>query len=162
VIASFFRREQDPAQTPPGPPDEDSPEALRQTLWQDVRLINASAGRLPGESVVAALRVTDAVREVIDTAAERPLDIHAVVSVKGILNDYLPTTLHTYLNLDPALIDTALPSGRTPKAALLEQIDSLWLAASDVLAATHAQDVNALMTQGSFLRTKFTGSDLDL
>ena len=28
--------------------------------------------------------------------------------------------------------------------------------------AVRAQDVDAVMTQGSFLRTKFTGSDLDL
>jgi hypothetical protein len=35
-------------------------------------------------------------------------------------------------------------------------------AASVLLTATHAQDADALMTQGSFLRTKFSGSDLDL
>jgi len=34
--------------------------------------------------------------------------------------------------------------------------------ASDVLAAAQARDVDDLVTQGNFLRTKFSGSDLDL
>jgi hypothetical protein len=85
-----------------------------------------------------------------------------VVSINGIVGDYLPTTLRTYLNLDPSLTEQVGPSGRTPRAALREQVDSLAGAADELLAATRAHDVDALFTQGSFLRTKFTRSDLDL
>jgi hypothetical protein len=159
---TFFRRGHEATAPVPAEPVEDSPVALRHTLWQLTRFVNLNAGRLPVESVVAALRVTDTLREVIETIDERPLDIHAVVSIEGILNDYLPTTLRTYLNLDPSVVDVVRPSGRTPRASLLEQLDSLWLAAADLLQATRAQDADALLTQGSFLRTKFSGSDLDL
>ena len=54
------------------------------------------------------------------------------------------------------------PSGRTPADSLLEQIDSLQTAADAILVAARAQDADALMTQGNFLRTKYSGSDLDL
>jgi hypothetical protein len=160
---TFFRRGHEPAPpVPEGPPVEDTPAALRSTLWQLTRFVNLSAGKLPGAAVVASLQITDVLREVVATADERPLDIYAIVSLKAILNDYLPTTLRTYLGLDPSIVDVARPSGRTPTESLLEQLDALWLAATDLLVATRAQDADALLTQGSFLRTKFTGSDLDL
>ena len=92
----------------------------------------------------------------------RVLDIYAVVQINGIIDDYLPTTLRTYLNLDPALTERVGPSGRTPRAALREQLESLRTAADELLQATHAHDVDALFTQGNFLRTKFTRSDLEI
>ena len=160
---TFLRRGHPGPVTPAAePPAEDTPEVFGQTLNELIRFINANAGRLPIESLVAALRVTDSLREILDTATERPLDIYAIVSVKAILTDYLPTTLRRYLQLDPARTQTPLPTGRSPRQSLLEQIESLGLAAADGLSATRAQDADALQAQGSFLRTKFAGSDLDL
>lgn len=157
-------REAEPAPRPsePDPEAEDSPAALREALARLVGFVNRSAGRLPGESVVAARAVGDTLREVIDTSNDRDLDIYAVVSVKAILNDYLPTTLRAYLALDPDTTGVPRPSGRTPEQSLLEQLDSLRSAARDVLVATQKQDADALLTQGSFLRTKFSRSDLEL
>lgn len=162
---SWFRRGADPAPDPVPPPagtDDDSPDALRGRLWQLVQYVNRSAGRLPVEAVVRAREITDTVRDVIETSAEHELDIHAVVSINGIVGDYLPTTLRAYLALDPAIVDRAAGSGRTPRAALLEQLDALASSADDLLAAARSHDVDALFTQGNFLRTKFTRSDLDL
>jgi hypothetical protein len=160
---TWFRRLHEPAPPPTlGPDPEDRPAALLWSLHELIGFINQNAGRLPVESVVAARRVTDTLREIIDTADGEQLDIYAVVSVKGIMNDYLPTTLRAYLALDPGIVDVPRPSGRTPKESLLEQVDSLWLGAADVLAAAQAQDADELVTQGNFLQTKFTRSDLDL
>ena len=162
-MTSWFRRLHDeppPAAQPEQ--DDDSPDALRRRLWELVRFVNGSAGKLPVEAVVVARQVTDTVREVIETSGERELDVYAVVSINGIVGDYLPTTLRTYLNLDPSLTDQVGPSGRTPRAALREQLDALLGAARELLHATRAHDVDALFSQGNFLRTKFTGSDLDL
>lgn len=156
----FRRAHEPPAAEPPQP--EDTPATLQQAMFELIWFVNQNAGKLPGESVVAARGVTDAAREVIDTAEDRPLDIHAVLSIKGILTDYLPTTLRSYLNLDPSITDAPRANGRTPRELLLEQVNSLWEAADDVLSATRARDVDALTTQGNFLRTKFTRSDLDL
>jgi hypothetical protein len=154
--------------TAPEPPvaepelDGDDPVSLRIELARLNRFINQNSGQLPGESVVTARRVTDVLREVIDTSEIRPLDIYAVISVKGILTDYLPTTLRSFLALDDAQLTVARPSGRTPIQSLQEQLEALLDAATSVLTAAQAQDADALLSQGSFLRTKFSGSDLDL
>jgi hypothetical protein len=156
------RRDESPAPTPAPEPPPDSPAVLMQGVYQLVNQINQNAGRLPVEAVVAARRVTDLMRELIDTSDDRELDVYAVTAVKGIVTDYLPTTLRTYLALDPALVNTPRPSGRIPRDSVIEQIESLWDSAADLLDATKARDADSLLTQGSFLRTKFSRSDLDL
>jgi predicted oxidoreductase len=160
---TWFRRGHDPSPVQ-GEPEEnkDSPDALRRRLWELVQFINRSAGKLPVEAVVVSRQITDTIREVIETSVDRDLDVYAVVSINGIIDDYLPTTLRSYLTLDPALTEKVGPSGHTPRAALREQIDALQLAADELLSATQAHDVDALFSQGNFLRTKFTRSDLDL
>ena len=171
---TWFRKLLPPAAPAPAPgpgpglgasrpePRGDDPATLRSELAQLNRFINQNSGKLPGESVVTARRVTDVLREVIDTSEIRPLDIYAVISVQGILQDYLPTTLRSFLALDDTQLTVARPSGRTPIQSLQEQLESLLDAASSVLIAAQAQDADALLSQGSFLRTKFSGSDLDL
>jgi hypothetical protein len=159
---TWFRRHEAPKPAAESEP-EDSPAALLRSVRQLVTFVNQNAGKLPGEAVVIARRITDTVREVVDGAdPERGLDIYAVVSIRGILDDYLPTTLRTYLALDPAIVDVPRPSGRTPSASLLEQLDALWSSATDLHVAAQAHDADSLLSQGNFLRTKFTGSDLDL
>lgn len=160
---TWFRRAQDRVQQDLSQDDpNDKPEALLASMFALVREVNANAGKLPVEGVVIARRVLDAVREVIETSAERDLDIRAIVSIRGILEDYLPTTLRAYLAIDPGVVDTPRPSGRTPAQSFIEQLDVLWSSAMDLLDATRAHDADALLSQGSFLRTKFSGSDLDL
>ncbi len=136
---------------------------LLARLWEQVQFVNKSAGHLPVEAVVVSRGITDTIRDVVETGNEgAPLDVYAIVSINGIISDYLPTTLRTYLGLDPDLTDRAGPSGKTPRAALLEQLEALAGAATDLLRAAHAHDVDAMSTQGNFLRTKFSRSDLDL
>jgi hypothetical protein len=160
---TWFRRQAAPKPPAAEAEPEDSPAVLLRSLAQLVTFINQNAGKLPGESVVAARRVTDAVREVIETSDDSgELDVYAIISVKGIINDYLPTTLRTYLALDPHVVEVRGTIGRTPRESLYDQINSLWSAAADVLTAAQAKDADSLVSQGNFLRTKFTGSDLDL
>jgi hypothetical protein len=161
-MTSWFRRQQAPPAPPPPQEDPDAPDALRRRLWELVQFVNRSAGRLPVEAVVIARQVTDIIREVIETSNDRALDVYAVVQVNGIVGDYLPTTLRTYLNLEPSLTERVGPSGRTPRAALREQLEALRGAATELLDAATSHDVDALFAQGNFLKTKFTRSDLDL
>jgi len=163
-MTSWLRRIRQQPQGPPATPreDRDAPAQLRIRLWELVRFINRNAGKLPVEAVVVARQITDTVREVIETSTDRALDVYAVVQINGIVDDYLPTTLRAYLNLDPTVTEQRGPSGRTPRAALRERLESLRTAAEELLAATHEHDIDLLFTQGNFLRTKFTRSDLDL
>jgi hypothetical protein len=140
----------------------DSPGALRAGLADVVRFVNTSAGKLPAVSVVQARRLTDTLAEVIDTSEVRALDVYAVIAVRGTIEDYLPTTLRTYLAVDPGLLDTPRATGLTPRQSLHEQLEALRSSAAATLVAAREQDADALITQGSFLRTKFSGSDLDL
>ncbi|MDP9116290.1 MAG: hypothetical protein M3O28_03310 [Actinomycetota bacterium] len=140
----------------------DSPTTLLQNLHALIGFINQNAGRLPAESVVAARRVTDAVRDVIDTNVDGVLDVYAIVSIRGIVGDYLPTTLRAYLALSPDVLDTPRGDGRTPKQLLLDQLTAMWSGAAEVRTAARARDADALATQGNFLQTKFTRSDLDI
>jgi hypothetical protein len=160
---TWFRRGRQhiTADTAP-PPDPDDPVELRDTLRAMIRFINQNSGHLPGAAVVAARFVTDTLDDIIETSQVRPLDVYAVITVRSTLDDYLPTSLRRYLALEAQVRDRPLPSGRTPTESLLEQLDSLQTAADAVLVAARDQDANALIAQGTFLRTKFSGSDLDL
>ena len=160
----WFRRSAPPPDvgTAPEVDPGDSPEALRAAIADVVRLVNRSAGRLPPAAVVAARRITDVLSEVVETSEVRPLDIHAVISVRATAVDYLPTTVRTFCAVDESLVDVPRASGRTPRQSLMEQLDALEGAALAVLEASQQQDVDGLMTQGTFLRTKFSRSDLEL
>ncbi len=160
-MTSWFRRARDPE--PTEQQDPDSPEALAADLAGVVRLINRSSGRLPTGAVVTARAVTDAVAEILDCLADDVVpDVQAVLSVRGIVRDYLPTTLRGFLALDVPPTGAPVPGSHDPTAQLAEQLDNLWSAATEVLAAARARDADSLVTQGNFLRTKFTRSDLDL
>jgi hypothetical protein len=141
---------------------DESPEALRAALGRLVAFINSSAGRLPVEAVVQARDITDTIGAMIETSGQREMDVYTLISVKGTVHDYLPTTLRSYLVLEQDTAGVPSASGRTPDQALAEQLDALASAATKVLTAAQQQDADALYTQGNFLRTKFSGSDLDL
>jgi len=165
-LAWFTRRRADDAATPPAAPPagdpDDSPPALTSAIEQLNREINRGAGRLPLTAVVGARRITDTLQQVVDTSTTRPLDVYALLSIRGIVSDYLPTTLRTYLSVDVALLDTVRAAGLTPVESLLAQLDALQTSASATLVSVRQQDADALMTQGGFVQTKFSRSDLDL
>lgn len=150
------------APTPLGGDAEDTPEALQGAIAEVVGLVNASAGRLPPAAVVAARRITDVLAETVATSEVRQLDIHAVLSVRATATDYLPTTVRGYAAVDESLVDVPRADGRTPRQSLANQLGYLEDAVLAVLQASQQQDVDGLLTQGNFLRTKFSRSDLDL
>ena len=152
----------DPTPGPDADDPGDRPEALSHLLDVTDAFVNRSAGRLPTGVVVDVRALTDVIRATVATTAVRPLDVHAVMSVRGILEDYLPTTLKGYLAVDPALVDVARGAAPSPGAALVEQVGFLSGSAEATLEAVRVQDVDALTTQGRFLQTKFTRSDLTL
>ena len=163
-MTSWFRRAHPPpAQTPPPVPESpESPAALTRALEEQIAYVNRNAGRLPTESAVLARRVTDAAADVIELAAAAELDIQVALTVRKIVTDYLPTALRTYLALEPDTVDAPGALGVTPRQALAQQLGDLWSGALDVRAAAQARDADALISHGAFLRTKFSGSDLDL
>jgi hypothetical protein len=159
---AWVRKGHEAGPAPVATDEGDSPESLRRRIGQAVVFINRSSGQLPGEAVVAARRLTDMLGDIVDTSSIRPLDVYVVINVRKTLEDYLPTSLRAYLALTPAARTTPGRAGATPAQGLVEQIEALLTSASSALAATRSQDMDAMQAQGAFLRTKFSGSDLDL
>lgn len=159
-MKSWFRREAEHAAPSPDP---DSPVELSSALDEVVARVNRTSGRLPVAAVVAALDVTDIVRELLDSTFNDAVpEVQVILAVRGIVHDYLPTTLDRFLALDPGRTDVASSVGATPRGQVVEQLLGLTSAAADVLVATRERDADHLVTQGNFLRTKFSRSDLDL
>ena len=140
----------------------DSPTALAAELFRVNRFINASAGQLPDRGVVAARRITDTVGTVLHShPGSRPGHPRQGVAERD------PARLPAD---HPADLPGAGPghprpaAGRRPDptAALGEQLEFLLGSATEVLTAVRNDDANALVAQGSFLRTKFARSELDL
>jgi len=140
----------------------DDPAALHESLADLVTMINSHARHMPTRAVVEARRLTDTLGALVDTASSRPLDTYAVISLHSTMDDYLPTTLQRYLALDPAQRTQSSGQGLSGNDALLQQIEVLQQSVSASLEAVRQHDAQALMIQGSFLETRFTGSDLDL
>ncbi len=153
-------------EAPPPPPDPDdagdTPAAMRAALAEVNRTVNRAAGRLPVEATVEARRVGDVLAAILTEADTRPLDMSATVAVRSTIEDYLPTTIRAYLAVDAAAVDVPRPGGATPRQSLLEQLDALADSSNRLRDAARQQDADALLTQGSFLRTKFARSDLEL
>ncbi|MGC4805128.1 hypothetical protein [Micromonospora sp. DT233] len=138
------------------------PHQLGDQLRQLVRLINRNAGRLPVDAVVTARQITDLLGEIVERWQTHPIDAYAASSVQGMVDDYLPTSLTSYLALDPSQFDAPQGLGATAAQCLREQLESLLDSAWEVRAALRRDDANALIAQGVFLRTKFSRSDLDI
>lgn len=162
-MRSWFRRVPDAATPRPTGPAPDSPTGLAVALDRLVDKINRSGGRLPVAALVVALDVTDIVDQLLESTRDDEVpDIEVILAVRGIVGDYLPTTLDRYLALDSVTADHMAANGTSPRDQVVEQLQALASAAGDVLAATRRRDADDLVTQGNFLRTKFTRSDLDL
>jgi hypothetical protein len=82
--------------------------------------------------------------------------------VQALVTDYLPTTLNAYIGLNRQIAQAPRPDGRTPGDDLLEQLGTLANAADELGHAVYAHDADKLQTQGRFLDTKFSRSDLEL
>ncbi|MCI4066022.1 hypothetical protein MRQ36_27120 [Micromonospora sp. R77] len=111
---------------------------------------------------MTARLITDLLGQVIDGFETQSAEPRAVISVEATVEDYLPTTLKRFLALDPSQLDVPRMGEQTPAESLQDQLESLLDSAAELLGAARAQDVDALITQGNFLRTKFSRSDLEL
>ncbi|MBF4162667.1 hypothetical protein [Nocardioides acrostichi] len=162
-MALFRRSTPEPAPSLAGQPDaEDKPDRLRRHASEAVTTINRASGELPTYSCVQALHLVDLLTEVIDLSDTRALDIHAAITVRRTLSEYLPDTIAAFRKIPATARHEARPSGRTPVTALEESLSAMQQAARETLLAAQNHDVDALMTQGAFLTTKFSRSDLDL
>ena len=70
--------------------------------------------------------------------------------------DYLPTAVRSYLSLARAgTTEQPLPDGRTPRQAVLEQLDIIDGRLADIGEALDRNDLDRLLAHGRFLEARF-------
>jgi hypothetical protein len=132
-------------------------------LTQLVRQVNRAGGRMPEGGVPAVREVEDVLRPLLRYLRANPATEAEMLGVRGIITDYLPTTVQTFLTLPPdfaAVHRNRL--GRTPAEELIEQLTLLVEGAREYATAIYEGDAQNLTNQGRFLQTKFARSELDL
>jgi len=71
-------------------------------------------------------------------------------------SDYLPTAVQSYLSVARAGgAEQALPDGRTPRQAVLEQLDLIDSRVADIADALDRNDLDRLLAHGRFLEARF-------
>jgi len=107
--------------------------------------------------------VVDALRPLLLYLESNPPTEAEMIPIRGIVTDYLPTTVDRFLALPPDFAATHRnAAGRTPAQELLEQLELLRDGAQEYATAIYAGDAQELSNQGRFLQSKFLRSDLDL
>jgi len=80
-------------------------------------------------------------------------DLHVI---KQTVSDYLPQMLMTYLELPPAFARMHKTSnGKTAQEILIEQLSLLDEQIKQILVSVNNKDLEALVAQGNFLKSKF-------
>jgi hypothetical protein len=170
VFNSLFNRKNDDAPRPApeaprpqpivsqGPFGERMLKELEKTRWNARR----AGGRLPVAALPQLGRIEDVLLPMLDHLSRNPPSVDEEIAVQAMVTDYLPTSINAYIGLNAQFAQMPGPDGRTPGDDLLEQLVTLEVAAHDLSRAVYAHDAEQLQTQGRFLSTKFSGSDLAL
>jgi hypothetical protein len=161
---SLFKRE---PFTPP-PPDEPAAPAIPfgERMAGELEQLRWTARRAGGTLPVAALprlgEIEDVLVPLIEYLIEHPPSVDEEIAVEAMVTDYLPTTLRAYIGMNRQIAETKRADGRTAGDDLLDQLATLSDAVHELSRSVYAHDAEQLATQGRFLTTKFSGSDLAL
>jgi hypothetical protein len=162
---SVFKRDRPPAPAPAqAPPAAAEPfgERMQARLEEIGRTARRAGATLPIAALPQLGRIEDVLRPLLDHLVTNPPSVEEEIAVEAMLSDYLPTTVGSYIGLNPQFAETARADGRTPGDDLIDQLVMLEGAAQELSLAVYAHDAQQLATHGRFLATKFSGSDLDL
>jgi hypothetical protein len=139
-----------------------------ESLNQHVRQLVAQVAKgLPKEAVDVLHSIESTLNELLPRLRE--LESRGVISAKDsftvleTVRRYLPDTLAVYLRLPKLYAQRlALSDGRTAAKALIDQLTVMDSSLKEVAKSAYAGDAEALVTNGEFLRTKFTEKSLFL
>lgn len=131
---------------------------LDRLRWQ----ARSAGSRLPVAALPMIGRIEDIMTPLLEHLAANPPSIDEEIAIEALLTDYFPTTVKTYLNLNPQFAGEARADGSTPGDDLMGQLRTLQTAATELSRAIYAHDAQDLQSQGRFLQTKFNRSDLAL
>jgi len=141
--------------------------AIRQQLDTVIRRVRSSSGRMPPAAVVRARDVGDEVAQLVRELERRrkigaSIDALVVVTLESTVNDYLPTTVESFLAVtDPGgLADDVVR--RRAEDQLCSQLELLAHGVQELADSVRSGTADPLDVQGRFLEAKFGTDDLRL
>jgi hypothetical protein len=113
-------------------------------------------GRVPDDIAAKVQRITTAVQSILPKAGRLSGGSQHLFVLQRTATDYLPTTVHAYLDLPRQYADTRpIAGGKTAHQIVSEQLDLLASQMDDVVDAANKGDVDGLLAQGRFLDERF-------
>ena len=135
-------------------------DAVRKALRDQFLAAN---GRVPAPVMDRILHIQQTIQEMLPRVAGLQVGGLEAFVVQQTALDYLPTALHTYLQLPPAYaVSQRVDGQRTPVQVLLDQLVLLDGRLDEVAAAVHKRDSDSLLANGRFLADKFGTTGLTL
>lgn len=136
------------------------PDGLKQALDAQVRLIR---GRVPPEVMAKVLKIRQSILRLLPRAGNLGPGSPEFFLIERTATDYLPTSLEAFLEVaKPDGARGALPSGRTPKEILLDQLTLLESKMNEVGDEIGRHDLDRLLAHGRFLEERFRRPPLSL
>lgn len=135
-------------------------ELVRSALDRLLRRVENRAS----PDVVAKLReIQQEILGVLPLADQFPPGSEDLFVIQRTATDYLPSALDPYLALPPEYAATRqVQGGKTPRQALLEQLELIDSKMDEVVDAVHQRDTDRLLASGRFLEERFGKGDLRL
>ena len=135
-------------------------DAVKKALRDQLQAAN---GRVPAPVMDRILHIQGTIQELLPRVTEFPVGSLEAFVVQQTALDYLPTALHSYLQLPPAYaVSQRVDGQRTPVQVLLDQLVVLDGKVNEVAAAVHKRDSDSLLANGRFLADKFGTTGLTL
>jgi hypothetical protein len=143
---------------PPGRPKDllgggFDPDQVRESL---AKLQKEIRGRVPDDIAAKVQRISTSVESILPKAGRLSGGSQYLFVLERTATDYLPTTVHSYLDLPRQYADTRpIQEGKTAHQMVSEQLDLLAAQMDEVVDAANRGDVDRLLAQGRFLDERF-------
>jgi hypothetical protein len=120
-------------------------------------------GRVPADIEAKVQKITASIQSVLPKAGRLSGGSQHLFVLQRTATDYLPTTVHSYLDLPREYAEThVIDQGKTAHQLVSEQLDVLSAQMNEVVDAANRGDVDALLAQGRFLDEKFGNQALSI
>ena len=113
-------------------------------------------GKVPPDLEAKVSKITLSIQSILPKARRLSGGSQHLFILQRTATDYLPTTVHAYLDLPRTYADShVIGDGKTAHQLVSEQLDVLASQMDEVVDAVNKGDVDSLLAQGRFLDEKF-------
>ena len=120
-------------------------------------------GKVPADIEAKVQKITLTIQSILPKAGRLSGGSQQLFVLQRTATDYLPTTVHAYLDLPRDYAETKpIEGANTAHQVVSRQLDVLAAQINDVVDAANRGDVDALLAQGRFLDEKFGRQPLSI